>query len=88
MPYVDYPEIRIDEHESTEMPFRYVKDAQGKPVMPEVSRFPCTDERGKVFLLLLLMIRPKGDARSDQEGLGERVRGLVLNPKCMLVVGM
>ncbi|KAI4206157.1 MAG: hypothetical protein LQ348_001071 [Seirophora lacunosa] len=35
VPYVDYPEIRIDEHESTEMPFRYVKDAQGKPVMPE-----------------------------------------------------
>ncbi|KAL8933921.1 MAG: hypothetical protein Q9211_005508 [Gyalolechia sp. 1 TL-2023] len=33
--YVDYPEIRIDEHESTEMPFRYVKDAEGKPTMPE-----------------------------------------------------
>lgn len=35
IPYVDHPEIRIDEHESTEMPFRYVKDAEGKPVMPE-----------------------------------------------------
>ncbi|KAL9604989.1 MAG: hypothetical protein Q9219_000177 [cf. Caloplaca sp. 3 TL-2023] len=35
IPYIDHPEIRIDEHESTEMPFRYVKDAGGKPVMPE-----------------------------------------------------
>ncbi|KAL8935271.1 MAG: hypothetical protein Q9216_005505 [Gyalolechia sp. 2 TL-2023] len=35
IPYIDHPEIRIDEHESTEMPFRYVKDAEGKPVMPE-----------------------------------------------------
>ncbi|KAL8802684.1 MAG: hypothetical protein Q9182_003642 [Xanthomendoza sp. 2 TL-2023] len=35
IPYIDHPEIRIDEHESTEMPFRYVKDAHGKPVMPE-----------------------------------------------------
>ncbi|KAL8669683.1 MAG: hypothetical protein Q9168_005740 [Polycauliona sp. 1 TL-2023] len=35
IPHIDYPEIRIDEHESTEMPFRYVKDAGGKPVMPE-----------------------------------------------------
>ncbi|KAI5297346.1 hypothetical protein KEM56_004886, partial [Ascosphaera pollenicola] len=35
VPYVDYPELRINEHESTEMPFRYVKDDQGKPIMPE-----------------------------------------------------
>ncbi|CAL8582524.1 hypothetical protein XPA_008180 [Xanthoria parietina] len=35
IPYLDYPEIRIDEHESTEMPFRYVKDADQRPVMPE-----------------------------------------------------
>lgn len=35
--YVDYPEIRINEHERTEMPFRYVKDAQGEPIMPKVS---------------------------------------------------
>lgn len=32
--YVDHPELRLDEHESTEMPFRYVKDANGLPVMP------------------------------------------------------
>lgn len=35
--YVDYPEIRINEHERTEMPFRYVKDGQGEPIMPNVS---------------------------------------------------
>ena len=37
IPYVDYPELRIDEHESTEMPFRYVRDDDGKPIMPKVS---------------------------------------------------
>lgn len=37
IPYVDYPEIRINDHERTEMPFRYVKDAQGEPIMPDVS---------------------------------------------------
>ena len=37
IPYVDEPELRIDEHESTLMPFRYVRDAEGKPIMPQVS---------------------------------------------------
>lgn len=36
IPYDDYPEIRINEHERTEMPFRYVKDANGQPIMPPV----------------------------------------------------
>ncbi|KAI5288399.1 Cell death protease [Ascosphaera aggregata] len=35
VPYVDYPELRINEHESTEMPFRYVKNDKGEPIMPE-----------------------------------------------------
>ena len=35
--YIDHPELRIDEHESTEMPFRYVRDESGNPVMPQVS---------------------------------------------------
>lgn len=34
--YLDFPELQFNEHESTEMPFRYVKGADGKPVMPEV----------------------------------------------------
>ncbi|KAI9872037.1 MAG: hypothetical protein M1830_002097 [Pleopsidium flavum] len=33
--YVDHPELRIDDHESTEMPFRYVKGHDGEPVMPK-----------------------------------------------------
>ena len=39
IPYVDEPELRIDEHESTVMPFRYVKDAEGKPIMPPVRSY-------------------------------------------------
>lgn len=32
--YVDFPELQLDEHESTEMPFRYVTNNDGKPIMP------------------------------------------------------
>ena len=38
IPYVDDPELKFNEHESTNMPFRYVKDEVGKPIMPEVSK--------------------------------------------------
>lgn len=34
IPYIDNPELKVDEHESTEMPFRYVKRADGSPYMP------------------------------------------------------
>ena len=37
IPFIDHPELKIDEHESTEMPFRYVRDSSGNPVMPKVS---------------------------------------------------
>lgn len=40
--YVDYPEILINEHERTEMPFRYVKDDAGQPIMPQVSTYTTT----------------------------------------------
>ncbi|KAK7730955.1 hypothetical protein SLS63_005625 [Diaporthe eres] len=36
IPYVDHPELKINEHESTEMPFRYVKGEDGQPIMPKV----------------------------------------------------
>jgi ribosome biogenesis SPOUT family RNA methylase Rps3 len=36
IPYIDHPEIVINKHERTEMPFRYVKSKDGKPIMPEV----------------------------------------------------
>lgn len=32
--FIDYPEIRYSKHEATEMPFRYVLDAQNKPILP------------------------------------------------------
>jgi ribosome biogenesis SPOUT family RNA methylase Rps3 len=35
IPWVDFPELRLGEQESVEMPFRYVKGADGQPVMPE-----------------------------------------------------
>lgn len=38
IPYIDNPELRINEHESTELPFRYVKGSDGRPIMPEVRR--------------------------------------------------
>lgn len=34
--YIDYPEILINEHERTEMPFRYVRGDDGQPIMPTV----------------------------------------------------
>ncbi|EEQ33309.1 hypothetical protein McanMca71_006469 [Microsporum canis] len=35
IPWLDFPEIRIDKRESIEMPFRYVKGPDGGPIMPE-----------------------------------------------------
>ncbi|PHH69393.1 hypothetical protein CDD82_7788 [Ophiocordyceps australis] len=35
IPYLDFPELKFNQHESTEMPFRYVADANGHPVMPQ-----------------------------------------------------
>ena len=35
--YLDFPSLQFNEHESTEMPFRYVKGEDGKPIMPDVS---------------------------------------------------
>ena len=34
---MDFPELRFNEHECTEMPFRYVTDKDGKPIMPKVT---------------------------------------------------
>lgn len=32
--YIDFPQLKLDEHESIEMPFRYVVDQTGNPIMP------------------------------------------------------
>lgn len=44
IPYVDYPEIKISQHESSEMPFRYIVDKQGQPIMPKVGLFTLMNE--------------------------------------------
>ncbi|KAF6832560.1 carboxypeptidase d [Colletotrichum plurivorum] len=35
IPYAEYPEFRFNEHESAQMPFKYVKDKNGEPILPE-----------------------------------------------------
>ncbi|CAI4212219.1 unnamed protein product [Parascedosporium putredinis] len=35
IPYDDFPELKFNEHESTDLPFRYVRGDDGKPIMPE-----------------------------------------------------
>lgn len=44
VPYLDFPELKFNKHESTQMPFRYVKGADGQPVMPKV----CSDPRRRL----------------------------------------
>ncbi|KAL6865918.1 hypothetical protein ACO1O0_002017 [Amphichorda felina] len=38
VPYLDFPELKFSDHESTEMPFRYVKGEDGEPIMPQGMR--------------------------------------------------
>lgn len=33
--FIDYPEIRYNKYESTEMPFRYIVDEHNVPILPE-----------------------------------------------------
>ncbi|EGW33457.1 uncharacterized protein SPAPADRAFT_60809 [Spathaspora passalidarum NRRL Y-27907] len=33
--FLDYPEIKYNKYESTEMPFRYIVDNKGEPILPE-----------------------------------------------------
>lgn len=33
--FIDYPEFRFNKNEATEMPFRYVLDTNGKPILPD-----------------------------------------------------
>ncbi|KAF8688580.1 hypothetical protein RHS03_09547, partial [Rhizoctonia solani] len=35
LPYVDHPTIRFNAKESVEMPFRYITDSKGEPILPE-----------------------------------------------------
>jgi hypothetical protein len=76
IPYVDYPELHINEHERTEMPFRYVKDAQGQPIMPDVSTLVLLVCTRTGYSLIVL-----GHDGSDQKGRRQGRRGFVLNPQ-------
>ncbi|KAG8995895.1 hypothetical protein FRB94_008717 [Tulasnella sp. JGI-2019a] len=38
IPYIDYPTIRFNAQESVEMPFRYIKTADGQPLLPDGMR--------------------------------------------------
>ncbi|KAM0791431.1 hypothetical protein ACM66B_005889 [Microbotryomycetes sp. NB124-2] len=47
--FVDHPTIRFDDHESVEMPFRYVKDDKGEPILPDGMKKLLRDDMDKGF---------------------------------------
>ncbi|KAK9451987.1 SAM-dependent RNA methyltransferase [Limtongia smithiae] len=50
VPYTDFPELRWNAHESTEMPFRYVKDeTTGEPIMPKGMRELIREDANRGF---------------------------------------
>ncbi|SGY21115.1 BQ5605_C016g08198 [Microbotryum silenes-dioicae] len=49
VPFVNHPTIRFDEIESVEMPFRYVTDAQGEPILPKGMRELLREDMDKGF---------------------------------------
>ena len=81
IPYDDYPEIRINEHERTEMPFRYVKDAHGQSIMPAVS-VVLRLQRLASWLVLTGWL---GDDGPDQGGRGQGGGRPVLTPVSLIL---
>jgi hypothetical protein len=71
IPYVDYPELRINKNESTEMPFRYVKGENGESIMPEV----CS----KAENLWWNVLTSKGNDRVNQERFRKGFWGFILS---------
>ena len=49
IPFIDNPTIRFDDVESVEMPFRYVTDAKGEPILPDGMRQLLQDDMDKGF---------------------------------------
>lgn len=49
IPYVDYPTIQLDQHESVEMPFRYISH-DGTPIMPPGMRELLKADMDKSFV--------------------------------------
>jgi hypothetical protein len=71
IPYLDFPELKFNEHESTQMPFRYVKGTDGNPVMPQVCGLARLFARIQKLTCL-------GDGRLDSEGRGQGNRRSIL----------
>jgi len=49
IPYVDFPTIRFNAQESVEMPFRYIKNSGGVPILPPGMRELLRDDLDKGF---------------------------------------
>ncbi|KAK4054415.1 hypothetical protein OIV83_000909 [Microbotryomycetes sp. JL201] len=49
IPFVDHPTIKFDDHESVEMPFRYVQDERGEPILPDGMKKLLRDDMDKGF---------------------------------------
>ena len=49
IPFIDSPTIRFDEVESVEMPFRYVRDSEGEPILPRGMKKLLQDDMDKAF---------------------------------------
>lgn len=49
IPFEDHPTIRFDEVESVEMPFRYVTDKDGQPILPPGMKELLYDDMDKGF---------------------------------------
>ncbi|CAE6419716.1 unnamed protein product [Rhizoctonia solani] len=49
IPYVDHPTIRFNAKESVEMPFRYITDSKGEPILPEGMKALLKEDLNKGF---------------------------------------
>ncbi|ODV83454.1 hypothetical protein CANARDRAFT_203144 [[Candida] arabinofermentans NRRL YB-2248] len=67
--FIDYPEIRFNKYEATEMPFRYILDEDSKPILPQV--LLCT-----MFGSLTLAT----DEATDRNYLSLNIPGNILTP--------
>jgi hypothetical protein len=72
IPFVDHPELQLSKHESTQMPFRYVRGKDGGPVMPEVGMRASPD----------VCLRTVADVGAYTTGRGEGVWGLDIEVEC------
>lgn len=63
VPYVDHPDLKINDHESTQMPFRYVKGEDGQPIMPKVGMRFSSGGQGLSYADIYV-----GYAGTDREG--------------------